>query len=544
MKRDPSRLADGHYDLLVVGGGIHGACAAWDAALRGLSVALVDRGDFGAATSSNSLKIIHGGLRYLQSADLPRMRESIRERATLLRIAPHLIRPLPFLIPTYGHGTDGKVALAIALRLTDLIGFDRNRGLKEGRRVPGGRVLTRDECLAEFPGVERRGLTGGALWYDAQAVDTERLNLAFLLSASERGAELANYVRSTELLRDGDAVRGASLVDELTGVRFDLSARLVLNAAGPWYGDVAGAACTPDQPAALAINLVTTQIKKSLAVGVRSKVGPGGDPVIGGHRYLFLTPWRGSTLLGTSYRVYRGRVDGCRVRREDLRALLDECNEACPDLGLKPEDVRFYHHGLLPLRGGRERGRADALASDARIVDHEAEDGIRGLISMVGVKYTTARQAAEDAVDLVVAKLGGSDTPCRTAEVPIYGGDSGPSPVPSVPRPARDRLERGHGSRFGDVAASLEGTPGWCEPVARKSVLLLGEVLHAVRQEMAVKLGDVVFRRTGIGAEACPSYEQLAAVADVMGEELGWSDRTREAEIDRVREAYAPLPLN
>jgi glycerol-3-phosphate dehydrogenase len=200
MKRELARLADTTFDVVVVGGGIYGAAIAREASLRGLAVALVEKGDFASATSSNSHKIVHGGLRYLQHGDLFRVRASIRERSALLRIAPHLVRVQSFLMPTYGHGLRGREALVAALSLNELLSFDRNRGLDRSRQIPPARMLSATECSRLAPGIPREGLTGGALWYDGLMIDSERMVLAFLMSAAEKGAALANYAAATATL--------------------------------------------------------------------------------------------------------------------------------------------------------------------------------------------------------------------------------------------------------------------------------------------------------------------------------------------------------
>jgi len=194
MRRGIDRLASEEFDLLIVGAGIYGACAAWDASLRGLRVALIDRGDFGGATSQHSQKTIHGGLRYLQQADLKRMRESIRERRTLMRIAPQFVSPFPCVMPTYGHLTRGREALAVAMLANDLVGLDRNRIDDPAKRIPRGRTVSRRRVLELLPGIPTKGLTGGAVWHDCQAHNTERLLLSFVLGACEKGAAAATYV--------------------------------------------------------------------------------------------------------------------------------------------------------------------------------------------------------------------------------------------------------------------------------------------------------------------------------------------------------------
>ena len=203
MKRDIAALADREFDLVVVGAGVYGAATAWDASLRGLSVALIDKGDFGSGTSFNSLKTIHGGLRYLQHADFTRMRESVRERRNLMRIAPHLVHPLPFLVPTYrGSLLKTRTVMRAALFINDLVSWDRNELADRQKHLPAGKALTRDACLEMAPGIERDGLTGGVLWYDAQMYNSDRLTLSFVLSAAKEGAVVANYVEATELIRE------------------------------------------------------------------------------------------------------------------------------------------------------------------------------------------------------------------------------------------------------------------------------------------------------------------------------------------------------
>jgi glycerol-3-phosphate dehydrogenase len=265
MRRDLARLAERRFDLLVVGAGIHGACVARDAALRGLRVAVVDRGDFGGATSHNSFKLIHGGLRYLQHLDLLRVRQSLAERRFWLRAAAHLIRPLRFVIPTYGHGSRGREALWLALHMHDLIGFDRSRGLPPCQRVPPGRVLSRDEVLGLIPGLSDDRVTGGAAWYDGQMEDADRVLLECILDAAAADAEVANYVAAAGMLGDAEQVDGIRARDLLTDDEFEIRAALTVNCAGPWVAELLRLAPRPVAAAgvaglARALNLVTRRL--------------------------------------------------------------------------------------------------------------------------------------------------------------------------------------------------------------------------------------------------------------------------------------------
>jgi glycerol-3-phosphate dehydrogenase len=472
VRRDPSALAAGELDVVVIGGGIHGAAAAWDATQRGLTVALVERNDFGAGVSWNSLKTIHGGLRYLQKADLVRLRESVRERRAFLRIAPALVRPLRFVVPTYGHGLSGREAFAIGLRINDWLTRDRNEDLPEAAWIPAGRTVSPSEARDLVPGLEARGLTGAGMWSDAQATSTERLTLAFVHAAADAGARVANHAEAVDLLRSGERVWGVVVRDELTGQTLEIRARLVLNAAGPGADEVQSRAGVRREPAPLlrARNLVLDR-RPSLPHGVGAKSRG---------RYLFLVPWAGRTLVGTDYQP-------AEAPPRDPRDFLAEAAEAFPWASLAGSRVTLVHEGLVPGRGG-----AGGLATRPRLHDHQAEDGLRGLVSLQGVKYTTARAVAERAVNLVLRRLARPVVTCRTA-------------ITLLPR-----------------ACALEGD-------------LEAKTLQAVREEMALTLADAVLRRLDLGTAGPPSPADLDVVSGVMARELGWDGaRTR-----REREALA-----
>ena len=476
MKRDLAALAGRDWDVAVIGGGIYGAAVAWDAAQRGLAVALLEREDFGAGVSWNSLKTIHGGMRYLQKLDLGRLRESARERATLLAIAPQVVRPLPVVVPTYGHGTTGREALALGLRLNDWLTRDRNRSLPPSHRIPGARTVSAAEALRLVPGLARRGLSGAALWHDAQAASTERLTIGFLHAAADAGAAVANHVEAVSLLRTGARVAGVAVRDTLAGGTSEVRARVVVNAAGPWADELLARGGLRRAPAPLlrARNVVLGRAPVvPCAVGARSE-----------GRFLFLVPWEGRTIVGTSY-------EPASTPPTDPMAFLDEASRVFPWAGIGRADATLVHEGLVPGRGG-----ASGLSTRPRLHDHEAEDGLPGLVSLQGVKYTTARAVAERAVDLVVRRLGREAPACRTAVTPLPG------------------------------ARRLSGP-------------LEDRVLCAVRDEMALTLADAVLRRLDLGTAGPPPAEDLGAVARVMAVELGWDSGRQRAERDGLAGFYA-----
>jgi glycerol-3-phosphate dehydrogenase len=476
VKRDLAALAAREWDVAVVGGGVYGAAVAWDAAQRGLRVALVEREDFGAGASWNSLKTIHGGMRYLQKLDIGRLRQSARERSTLLAIAPQIVRPLPVLVPTYGHGPTGREALALGLRLNDWLTRDRNRGLPADRRIGDARTVSAAEALRLVPGLEPRGLSGAALWHDAQAASTERLTIGFLHAAADAGAAAANHAEAVFLLRAGGRVAGVAVRDTLAGGTSEVRARVVVNAAGPWADELLARGGLRRAPAPLlrARNVVLHRAPVvPYAVGARSE-----------GRFLFLVPWEGHTIVGTSY-------EPAEHPPSDPLALLDAAARAFPWARIERRDVAVIHEGLVPGRGG-----ASGLSTRPRLHDHEAEDGLPGLVSLQGVKYTTARAVAERAVDLVVRRLGRQVRACRTAVTPLPGA-----------RPL----------------------PGPLEERAR----------CAVRDEMALTLADAILRRLDLGTAGPPPADELGAVAGVMATELGWDSGRERAERDALACFYA-----
>ena len=542
MVRDLRQLADRRFDVVVVGAGFYGAIAAWDATLRGLSVALVDRGDFGGATSFNNLKTLHGGLRSLQAANFKQMRLFIRERRALARVAPHLVQPLPFIVPTYRHPMRSALAMRVALAVNDAVSRDRHAGISDpALHLPPGRVVSRDECLRLNPLIDARGVTGGALWHDYQMHNTDRMTLSFVLSAARHGAVVSNYVSAEGILRTRSQVIGVRVRDALTGAQFDLHAATVLNATGPWasafLASLGIGTTTPAPRLSRAMNLVVRRLNVGQACGGRAA-----------GRFLFLAPWRDVTLLGTSHDVHDGKADALRVSRRDLDAFLADAGEAFPHARLTAGDVRLIHRGLLPMVSGQ--GQHVKLLRESTVINH-ARDDAPGLISMVGVRYTTARATAERAIDVVFDQRGvHTPPPCRTATTPVVGGaitskddflrTARARSAPDIPAETLRRLATTYGTEYESVLQLVQARPDLTRPLGSQCAVTGAEILYATRDESAVRLSDAMIRRTEAGSAGHPGTDAIHRAAGLMATELRWDAARTTTEIADVEDFYKP----
>jgi glycerol-3-phosphate dehydrogenase len=553
MRRDLSHLSTADFDVVVVGGGICGAAAAWDAAQRGLSVALLERTDFSAATSAESLKVVHGGIRYLQHLDVVRVRESSRERSALLRIAPHLVHPMPFVVPTYGHGMQGGAALAAAFTILNVLTADRSRGIPDpARRVPRATLVSKAKVLDWFPNLERERLTGAGVFYDGQMYNPPRLVWAFVRSALKAGAVAANYCEVTGFLRRDRRVTGVVVEDRLGGDKFEVRGRVVINAAGP-YADalLARTGIRPragnipfSRDMALVIRrpLVTTR-----ALALQTRYHDPSAVLSRGRRHIFLVPWLGSTLIGVSSAIWRDDPDALKVTDAEVDGFLDEINEADATLRLTRADVGLVMAGLLPIDQGNEADGNVSFGKRPLLVDNARADGVEGLVTAIVNRYTIARGTAEEAVDLAVRKLGRAAPRSRSAVAPLYGGlvprfdrlvgEVAAELPPGTPPEVAERLAHNHGSAYGDVLREGRERPDWNHPIPGTAVLR-AEVIHAIRSEMACRLTDCVFRRTDLATTGDPGAAALDAAADLAAGELGWTPERRAAELREVRARF------
>jgi glycerol-3-phosphate dehydrogenase len=527
MTATPRELSDGDYDAVVVGGGMAGAGVARDLAVRGLSVALIDKGDFASATTSLSSKLIHGGLRYLELFDVGLVRESLRERETLHRLAPHLVRPLPFLVPVYRDSSRGLIKVRIGLKLYDWLtpGRDRERY----------RVLRPIDALSLEPAIKAEGLRGAGYYFDDLLVFPERLCLENVLSAVRHGARTFNYAQVEEVVRDtAGAVAGVRVRDLLTGRVVTLGASVVVNATGPWVDELRAQAGIDERGRRIlrrtkGIHCLLPRMTERAIYHSTSD-----------ERMIFVIPWREFSLVGTTDTDFEGDLDRVHATREEVDYLLDEVRKAVSDPRVSASEVVYTYAGVRPL-SFEEGKRASNVSRAHRIV---SEAGGR-FLSITGTKLTCFRSLAQALGDRVARTLGrGSASP--TAFLTLDGADDDGGEVEAhtwlapPPEAAASGLSRAtletlvttYGRRYPHVVELAGKTPGGAERLCPQNPDIVAELYTAVHEEMAVSLQDVLLRRTGIGTSACQGLDCAEAIGERMGQMLGWSRRRLDAELD------------
>ncbi len=535
MKRNLPQMAETSYDLVIIGGGITGSCIAWDAALRGLKTALVEKNDFSAATSSAPSKLVHGGLRYLKNLEFGLVRESLRERRYLEQIAPHQVDPLAFLLPVYKHGPNSAPVLLAGMTLYELLSYDKRWIEDPDKQLPSFSPLSRKETLRRVPQLKSEELVNGLVYYDCLMHSPERLSLDFLMAAAESGADLANYTEVTDFVRTENTLTGVEVTDLLSGQSHTISGRVVVNASGPWADLLLG--LMEQEPArhlmrSKGIHIVTRVIAPlDQALTLTNEAG----------EHLFVIPWRGHTLIGTTDREYRGHPDDFKVTLEDIDELIDKTNRMYPAAELTRADVLYYYGGLRPIVEKETKVKTESYKASRKheVYDHE-EEGIHGLISVIGGKYTTARHLAEQVVDQVYHQLKTNKVHCSTIHAQISGGlierfqDFVESEQNRWCLHSPDliaHLCRNYGARAERVLELGKADPELLEPLSPLRQEVGAEILYAVREEMAFNLADVVFRRTGLGTLGHPGLAALEKTAGLMASELGWTPEKTAAEV-------------
>lgn len=539
--RQLQRLAGEAFDVLVIGGGVSGVAVARDAARRGFRTGLIEADDFARGTSSRSSRLVHGGLRYLEHFEFDLVFEASQERRTLLRIAPHLVRPLEFLFPIFDDGRVGRLKLDAGLWLYDALSLFRN--------IERHQMLDADELTASEPGLRREGLLGGARYYDAQ-VDDARLVVTTAIAADEAGAAIANRLEAIDIDVSNWPGHRVRARDAETDTEFDIDALAIVNATGPWIestlsraGVEEGARIAPSRGTHIHVP--------------RARIGHDHAFIFeapSDHRVMFVLPWREDlTLIGTTDDFHEGPPESVSATPEDVAYLLDATNHLFPDANLTREDVLSAWAGLRPLiappptedAGGEGAGDVGEVSREFEIREHP-----RGVFSLMGGKLTSHRHMAEETVDRVGSFLQGANIrparKCDTDQVPLPGGSfedldrlfaevTARASELGVAEAGAARLARAYGTRADTVLNLVQEQPGLAAPILDGRPHILAEAVHAVRSEYASRVEDVLYRRTRVALETRDGVAEAARrTAGVIGPELGWTQDGIGDEVARV----------
>ncbi|MDQ6674420.1 MAG: glycerol-3-phosphate dehydrogenase/oxidase [Chloroflexota bacterium] len=531
-------LERGPLDVLVIGGGIVGTGIARDLALRGLKVALVERHDLASGTSSRPTRLIHGGLRYLEIFDFALVRTDMREREVLLRVAPHLVHPLRFLLPITGRGLLYRARLQAGMQLYDALSFDKS--------LPTRRWLSRAEVQRAEPGLNPTDLQGAWQFYDGQVPLVERLVLENALDAASQGGIVLTYASATRFLLDqGGNVTGAVVRDALSGREVAARARVTVNATGPWL-DTTTADLRPGRRPLLrltkGVHIVTPSASQHAHVLFARHDG----------RLFFVVPWLGYSLVGTTDTDYRGDPTDAAASAEDVEYLIAEARHAFP--GGRFDEVHYAWAGVRALVRVENVNEGQVSRKHA-LHDHARGEGVHGIVSVVGGKLTGYRAIAEDVGDLVVGKLGRLDrNVSRATRVrPLPGGHLANLQTyvrdevwPRARAVGLDLEQASHlGSMYGSlspaVLARVERDPRLARRVCPHQPTIAAQLECAVVDEWAVCLADVLLRRTSLGLQACQALDCLDAVAEYLAGLLGWDAAERARQIEAYRREIEPM---
>ena len=528
-------IAGQRFEVVVIGGGVTGAGVALDAASRGYSVALLERGDYAEGTSSRSSKMVHGGLRYLQNLDLGLVREALLERQLMVQLAPHLVYPTPFLVPTLGDDRRNRL-IGIGLNMYDVMATTRvgrsRREMRSSREAAEDyywspdrhRTIDRDEVLEMVPALGPRDPKNAYLFYDCQTDDV-RLTLTVLGEAERFGAVMLNGAEVVEVLGHNGRADGVAFVEASSGQRIEVGADNVVNATGVFADrirpeEVVEEEDVPRISPSRGTHLLIDQEK--LSTGSAACILPAGEG-----RAIFALPWYGRTLVGTTDNDFEGDIDHPRPGEEDVEYLLDAANEFF-GISLGVGDIVGAYAGVRPLIATGDPKKSVDISRKAELYETSS-----GMLTITGGKLTTWRRMAKQTVDRLVEREG-REAPCHTAEIPL-GMAARPEDLEAPPGVGEEALAQlafryGHAAR--KVLALAREQPKLAQPIVPGRPDLLAEAVIAVRYEQARSVADVLLRRTRLGLLAAPQLrdaEAVLPVATVLGEELGWSAGEVEA---------------
>ncbi len=489
--RQAEEAVKNNYDLIIIGGGIYGVTLSYIASLKGLKSLLIERDDFGGATSYNSLRILHGGLRYLQKLDLHRFFEAVNERKWFFKNYPGLVESLACLMPLYNRGLHRKSIFRIALYLNDLLSWKRNKGISKKYHLKAGKIISPEEVKRIFPSVDTRNLKGGALWYDGSMPDSQKVLIEILKNSCSMSGTALNYFDVKTLLTDKNNVAGVSAVDRETGIIYEFKSEIVVNTAGPWSREVAGK-LHKDFPELFKSSIAWNILFNRKTLSDHAVAITPNKP---GAKTYFLRPWKGMLLAGTIHEPWDKVERNPHPKKESINNFINDINGCIPGYNLSEEDILHVFSGLLPAK----TNNSAELAVREVILDHSEHNGPKGLYSVSGVKFTTARLVAEKTINKIFPKK------LETREEP------------------QNDLPESYSGLYDFDWYFDEDNTNW-KPELKK----------IIDEESVVHLDDLILRRTSIG----DNPKRAVEIAPFICSLFNWDNDRRENEIHRVKKYF------
>lgn len=538
MKRYIEHSGSNNFDLIIIGGGITGATLAYEVSLKGLKVVLFEKADFGGATSAATSKLIHGGLRYLKNFEFGLVRESLRERRTLENIAPNFIYPLPFMVPSYKSLKNNRWLFFIGMILYDLLSFDKGFTWDRSKKLKGFKSLSAKKTFKKEPCIKQKKLAGSTIFYDCQSIFPERLTLAFIKSAINYGARVSNYAKVESLITENKQVKGVIVNDLINNKQKKYSSGIIVNCAGPWADVLLNKASS---------NAAKYQIKRSEGIHIIAKKICRNHAVTvltKDDKHIMVLPWRNHSLIGTTDKEYKGKSDDYKVSKKSILELVETVNANFNNVELKYNDILFAYGGLRALTESQDK-EAYESSRKYEIFDN-ADEGLDGLVTVEGGKYTTSRQLADNVMKLIDKKLNRRHLKSVSDQNFLFGCEiksmndffSGlKSNYPEFSIQTIDYLGKNYGTECHEIFKLAKANREFAHEI-NKDGEILAEVVYAVKNEMALSLTDVLFRRTGIGTLGHPGKEIIEKVAKLVKTLLNWDDERYDFELKLVEKKF------
>ena len=539
LKRYVEEETGQKFDLIIVGGGITGAAVAYIAAARGLSVALFEKKDYGGATSAATSKLIHGGLRYLANGELKLVRESLRERRILGNIAPNFVYPLPFVMPNYKKWKGNIWKMLLGMYLYDMLSYDKKDTWDKGKKLENHRLISHRKTVRLEPNLKMEDLRNAFYFFDYQSIFPERLTLAFIKSAAEYGAKVSNYTPVEGFIfENGNKIKGVKVRDVFSGEAKNIHADLVVNCGGTWADKILNLAAQKDTGShkvkrSEGIHIITKKIAGNHVVSLQKKDG--------GH--LMIMPWRDHSLIGTTDKEFYGDPDDYRVSKDSINEILNAVNE---NYGRKisADDIVHAYGGLRPLVDDQTKGTYET--SRKYEVYDNAVDGIEGMITVEGGKYTTSRGLAREVLKLVSAKLARTLSDPVSDNLYLSGCEIRDMKQYMIrqhlnykdfSRNTVEYVSRNYGTESKIVFQIARDDPRYAEVVSHDGEIL-AEIVYAIKYESARTLKDIMLRRTGTGTLGKPGNDIIAKITAIAAEMLGWDKKRTEEEVASLKGVY------